>query len=287
MILTFINIASCYYSIYKYAKYFAKRHPKVIEDEKAVAVVLKLEEDSYSDDGKSIGEEKRFSFDTANIPARKFTVTAVGPGWTPPDHEHDQAECAKGTDVVDFATQAAPVIEFDPSTKPGHRISLTGRTSPTTGAPKRPFSWQRMTSHTSSDSHHSPLDEGNPFQFPTSSPEVDGAERTFDGDNVGPTERNASVSRASPIPRPPFAHTSSVPTNSSASILRSAYDPGLGSLNTSSQWPLAKKQPDIDYYITTLANNSDSKRASHHSDGSSNRLYITEDDEGKKGYMKR
>ncbi|KAH6653844.1 glycosyl transferase [Truncatella angustata] len=32
LILTLVNVASCYWSLYKYAKYFAKRHPKIIED---------------------------------------------------------------------------------------------------------------------------------------------------------------------------------------------------------------------------------------------------------------
>lgn len=44
LVLTLVNVASCYWSLYKYARYFAKRHPKVIEDEKAVGVVLRLEE---------------------------------------------------------------------------------------------------------------------------------------------------------------------------------------------------------------------------------------------------
>ncbi|KAF2634718.1 hypothetical protein P280DRAFT_463075 [Massarina eburnea CBS 473.64] len=46
IVLTFINVASCYWSLWKYARYFAKRHPKVIEDEKAVEVVVRLEEDA-------------------------------------------------------------------------------------------------------------------------------------------------------------------------------------------------------------------------------------------------
>ncbi|KAF1829941.1 hypothetical protein BDW02DRAFT_125460 [Decorospora gaudefroyi] len=46
IVLTFINVASCYWSLYKYARYFARRHPKVIEDEKAVEVVIRLEEDN-------------------------------------------------------------------------------------------------------------------------------------------------------------------------------------------------------------------------------------------------
>lgn len=43
-VLSFINIASCYYAIWTYATYFAKRHPKVIEDDKAVEIVLQMEE---------------------------------------------------------------------------------------------------------------------------------------------------------------------------------------------------------------------------------------------------
>lgn len=31
-------------SLYKYAKYFAKRHPRIVEQEEAIEVVLRLEE---------------------------------------------------------------------------------------------------------------------------------------------------------------------------------------------------------------------------------------------------
>lgn len=44
MALTAVNVASCYWSLFKYAKYFAQRHPKVIEDERAVEVVVRLQE---------------------------------------------------------------------------------------------------------------------------------------------------------------------------------------------------------------------------------------------------
>ncbi|RAH82465.1 hypothetical protein BO86DRAFT_429428 [Aspergillus japonicus CBS 114.51] len=44
IVLFLINVASCYWSLFKYARYFANRHPKVIEDDKAVEVVLRLEE---------------------------------------------------------------------------------------------------------------------------------------------------------------------------------------------------------------------------------------------------
>ncbi|KAL8837440.1 MAG: hypothetical protein Q9170_002525 [Blastenia crenularia] len=42
-VLGFVNIASCYYAIYTYATYFAKRHPKIIEDDKAIEIVLQME----------------------------------------------------------------------------------------------------------------------------------------------------------------------------------------------------------------------------------------------------
>jgi hypothetical protein len=46
VVLTVVNVASCYWSLWKYARYFAQRHPKIIENEKAVEVVLRLEEQS-------------------------------------------------------------------------------------------------------------------------------------------------------------------------------------------------------------------------------------------------
>ncbi|KAI1857212.1 hypothetical protein JX265_005729 [Neoarthrinium moseri] len=48
LVLTAVNVASCYWSLFKYAKYFAKRHPKIIEDARAVEVAMKVEEqDDY------------------------------------------------------------------------------------------------------------------------------------------------------------------------------------------------------------------------------------------------
>ena len=69
IVLTIINVFSCYWSLYKYARYFAKRHPKVIEDEKAVEVVLRLEESSpvLSNPGGRKPSQ-----------GRRMTVTAVG-----------------------------------------------------------------------------------------------------------------------------------------------------------------------------------------------------------------
>ncbi|PNS19415.1 hypothetical protein CAC42_2592 [Sphaceloma murrayae] len=72
LVLTFVNVASCYYALFKYATYFAKRHPKVIEDERAVGVVLQLEE--ARDDDSFVDEEGP----THMRAGRRMTVTAIG-----------------------------------------------------------------------------------------------------------------------------------------------------------------------------------------------------------------
>ena len=70
VVLTGVNVASCYWSLYKYATYFAKRHPKIIEDERAVDVVLRMEEDGANASSK----------DNAGGAGggRRMTVTAIG-----------------------------------------------------------------------------------------------------------------------------------------------------------------------------------------------------------------
>jgi hypothetical protein len=89
IVLTFINVGSCYYSLYKYARYFAHRHPKIVEDEKAVDVVLRMEEqqDTLADQGRrmtitAIGAQIQGSVmeQTPSGPTeRKMTVTTLGP----------------------------------------------------------------------------------------------------------------------------------------------------------------------------------------------------------------
>lgn len=43
--LTMINVLSCWWSVWMYASYFARRHPRIIDDANAVGVVLKIEEE--------------------------------------------------------------------------------------------------------------------------------------------------------------------------------------------------------------------------------------------------
>lgn len=49
LVLTLVNVASCWWSLWQYAKYFAKKHPRIVEDVNAVGVVLKIEEEHDSE----------------------------------------------------------------------------------------------------------------------------------------------------------------------------------------------------------------------------------------------
>jgi len=165
-VLTYVNIASCYYSIYKYAKYFAKRHPKVTEDESAVAVVLRLEEESYAELEKGAGLDQRASVDRG----RRFTVTAIGTNLSSVAQEPLQAGGAgEEIEVVDFGLASVP--ENATSVEP-RRLSRTGRMPPPIppAGRRRPYSWHRMTSNTSSDSNISPLEQRKKPPFPSPPP---------------------------------------------------------------------------------------------------------------------
>ncbi|KAI5209693.1 hypothetical protein E4T38_02375 [Aureobasidium subglaciale] len=108
LILTFVNVASCYYAIYKYATYFANRHPKIIEDEKAVNVVLQLEEEDVDDDPVLPAGGRRMSVTAVgsqvDVPGgapggRRMTITAMGQSFNNPDstitEEEEEEEVSK------------------------------------------------------------------------------------------------------------------------------------------------------------------------------------------------
>ncbi|KAI9147567.1 hypothetical protein HJFPF1_12593 [Paramyrothecium foliicola] len=69
ILLTVVNVVSCYWSLCKYARYFARRHPKVVEDEKAVEIVLRLEETARS--------RITNNPDAPMSQGRRMTVTAI------------------------------------------------------------------------------------------------------------------------------------------------------------------------------------------------------------------
>ena len=169
-ILTFVNIASCYYSIYKYAKYFAKRHPKIIEDEKAVAVVLRLEEESYPGVDKAPSIHGRPSLDNTSHRARRFTVTAVGTNLSSAlPREYRQGDDTTNIDVVDFAAQSALPANDHMSDESQQESS---RMPPPIPPARRRFSWHRSSSKASSNSGISPFDENKQPHFPLQSPQM-------------------------------------------------------------------------------------------------------------------
>lgn len=128
--LTAVNVCSCYWSMWKYASYFARRHPKIIEDETVVGVVLKIEEGEYKTSGSTgndaeesigagigplelgrsgscLGTERGFGFGT--LPRRRTTLTTVeleiGPRGERSTHirQDRSAPTQAHTTVRDFA----------------------------------------------------------------------------------------------------------------------------------------------------------------------------------------
>lgn len=73
MVLTAVNVVSCYWSIYKYARYFAKRHPKVVEDDKVIEVVLNLDERAGAGRMGSVSVHS----DSRDSRDRRLTIVAV------------------------------------------------------------------------------------------------------------------------------------------------------------------------------------------------------------------
>ena len=65
-------------SLWKYARYFAKRHPKVVEDEKAVEVVIRLEEEATSS-ASGIGRRLTVRTVRARSPAPAEGDEAISP----------------------------------------------------------------------------------------------------------------------------------------------------------------------------------------------------------------
>jgi hypothetical protein len=100
IVLTGINVASCYWSLYKYARYFAKRHPKVTEDEKAVEVIVRLEDDQAAAGIGADGLGRRMTVRTMRTRALAAENANAG-------HENEEVietAQAAGVATVDYAT---------------------------------------------------------------------------------------------------------------------------------------------------------------------------------------
>lgn len=141
IVLTIINVGSCYYSLYKYARYFARRHPKIVEDEKAVDVVLRMEEekDTLADQGRrmtvtAIGAQTQGSVmeQTPSGPTeRKMTVTTLGP----------KLDIHPMSPVVEQPEQFTPAIRLQ-----GERVSFGSISRRSTNSSVR---IERIPSHNS------------------------------------------------------------------------------------------------------------------------------------------
>ena len=121
IVLTLVNVASCYWSLYKYARYFAKRHPKVIEDEKAVEVIVRLEENQMAiGAGGGVG--------------RSLTVRTVGKKQTPNECDQENVDPfeqaqTEGIAAVDYASVPAATQGSDLNRHPSHTHSNPFRDS--------------------------------------------------------------------------------------------------------------------------------------------------------------
>ncbi|KAL4874755.1 glycosyl transferase [Aspergillus karnatakaensis] len=70
--ISFINVGSCYWALFKYGRYFAQRHPKLTEDHKAVGLVLTLEQALHRNQGAGGGVRRNFTVTTVDrLPFRR------------------------------------------------------------------------------------------------------------------------------------------------------------------------------------------------------------------------
>ncbi|PYH96930.1 glycosyl transferase [Aspergillus ellipticus CBS 707.79] len=80
ILIAFINVGSNYWSLFKYAKYFAQRHPKLGEDHKAVGLVLKLEESAQDQHARPAGLGRSLTVRSVGVPNRVNSRRSSGLG---------------------------------------------------------------------------------------------------------------------------------------------------------------------------------------------------------------
>ncbi|KAL4894571.1 glycosyltransferase like family 2-domain-containing protein [Aspergillus ambiguus] len=72
-----MNVVSCYWSIVKYARYFARRHPKLTEDHKAVGMILRLEEMTEKGEGRASGVGRSMTVRSMGYRARTGSLSEI------------------------------------------------------------------------------------------------------------------------------------------------------------------------------------------------------------------
>ncbi|OJJ67142.1 hypothetical protein ASPBRDRAFT_136569 [Aspergillus brasiliensis CBS 101740] len=101
IMIAMINVGSNYWSLYKYARYFAKRRPKLTEDHKAVGLVLKLEESAQNRGPGSTGLGRNLTVRSVSV--RRSNRMSSGPGWSALRNRwslQSHAEEPEATDVI-------------------------------------------------------------------------------------------------------------------------------------------------------------------------------------------
>lgn len=152
-VLTMVNVASCYYAIFKYATYFAKRHAKIIEDDKAINVVLQLEEAepdhraSITGGGRrmtvtAIGSQTDIDTGSSEPGARKMTVTTLGPRLGSADIIEEEELDEKMTSTATNENAAYGYRRKPSITVGGRKISIVA----SSGDSPAPPSWMSSVS---------------------------------------------------------------------------------------------------------------------------------------------
>jgi hypothetical protein len=77
LLMAVTNLASCYWSLVKCARYFAPLHPKLTEGHKALGMALMLEEMAYSQGGMPNGLERCLTVKTFDVGAAVIVETAL------------------------------------------------------------------------------------------------------------------------------------------------------------------------------------------------------------------
>ena len=162
-------------------------------------------------DDKAVSIHGRTSVDSTSHLARRFTITAVGTNLSSAlPQEYQPGDDSTKIDVVDFAARPAPL--FNDHMSNGTRQD-SGRMPPTVPASRRPFSWHRSTSKTSSGSGISPFEEHKQPHWPLPS-----SESTVVGQN-GTRRHSGRMPPTISSSRRPFSwHRSTSKTSSSSGI---------------------------------------------------------------------
>jgi hypothetical protein len=219
LVLTFVNVASCYWAIYKYATYFANRHPKIIEDEKAVNVVLQLEEEEFEDDEVVLPVGGRRMSVTAvgsqvDVPGgapggRRMTITAMGQRFSDPDiiTEDESEELIKRSmepsrrasiSIVKTGEAPAPFEASRPTiTVDGRRVSVGGASiiddTPDSGSRSRRLSDAYVSKEFSVTSEPSDATDAAPHKVSVESSSSSGSSNN----TLVKARRRMSLARAS------------------------------------------------------------------------------------------